>query len=150
MLQELLTENRIRCAASVSDWRSAIRLAAGPLVDEGCVTPGYVDAMIVSVETHGPYIVIDEGLALPHARPEDGALRPALAMLLLREPVDLLGNAVRVFVVLSAVDNHAHIEAMRSLAELVWAGCDARTLAAAPTPAAAMACIGHYNKEEKR
>ena len=148
MLKQLLTPERICCVQSTPDWQSAIRIAASPLLKAGDVTQNYVDAMISSVEKHGAYIVIDEGLALPHARPEEGAVNLGLSMLILSEPVDMLGNPVSVLVALSAVDNNSHIDAMRQLAELIWAGCDAKTLSAAKTVEDALNIIKRYIKEE--
>ena len=74
MLSELLTEENIRFLPSAPDWREAVRLCAEPLLKSGAILPEYAEAMVRSVEQHGPYIVVDEGLALPHARPEDGAV----------------------------------------------------------------------------
>ena len=143
----LLTVDRIICRRSAEDWESAIRLAASPLIACGAATEEYAEAMVRSVREHGPYIVIDDGLALPHARPEDGARRLCMAMLLLKEPVDMLGRPVRVLAALAATDGKAHIEAMRELAELVWSGCGAAVLAEADTPAEAAEIINRYGKE---
>ena len=74
--------------------------------------------MIQSVNENGPYIVIDEYIALAHARPEDGVNELAMSMLKLDKSVDFLGEEVRVVVVLAATDNTKHIEALASLTEL--------------------------------
>ena len=34
----------------------------------------YVDGIIASVKELGPYIVIADGIAMPHTRPEQGAI----------------------------------------------------------------------------
>ena len=36
----------------------------------------------------GPYIVITEHVALPHARPESGALEPAVGITVLKDSVE--------------------------------------------------------------
>lgn len=136
MLSELLTKENIRFLPSAPDWREAIRLSAQTLLQNGAVTAGYVEAMVRSVDLHGPYIVVDEGFALPHARPEDGAVRPGMSMLVLDTPVDLLGQSVWVFVALAAADANSHLTALKELAELVWNGGTAQTLAALGTPSA--------------
>lgn len=65
--------------------------------------------------------MIAEGIALPHAAPEKGALRTALSLVRLTPPVEF-GNPdndpVRLVIGLSAVDHHIHIEALRTLAEI--------------------------------
>ena len=128
MLNQLLTKENIQFRQSVQDWQTAVRVAAEPLLKSGKVTPAYVECMIQSVLTTGPYIVVDEGFAIPHARPEDGALQVGMSMLVLREPVDLLGNSVSVFTALSAADSDSHITALKELAELIWHGGNASFL----------------------
>jgi len=141
MLKELLTIDRIRCCPAPENWEAAIRLAAEPLLHCGAVLPSYVDGMVETVLEHGPYIVIDDGFALPHARPETGAVRPCMALTILDRPIDMRGQRVQVLLALSAVDNTAHLDAMRELAELIWHGCSAEVLAQAKTPDDAMAII---------
>jgi len=145
MLSELLTEENIRFLPSALGWREAVRLCAEPLLKSGAILPEYAEAMVRSVEQHGPYIVVDEGLALPHARPEDGAVRPGMSMLILGTPVDLLGQPVWVFAALAAADATAHLSALKELAELVWNGGTARRLASLKTPAAVAAYIKEHS-----
>lgn len=147
MLKDLLTIDRIRCAPAPKTWEAAVRLAAQPLLDCGAALPSYVDEMIRAINEHGPYIVLDEGFALPHARPEAGAKKPCMALLILDRPIDLLGESVQVLLALSAVDNTAHLEAMRELAELIWNGCTAAVLAKADCPEQAAAIIDQYLEE---
>lgn len=40
--------------------------------------PRYKEEIISNVEKLGPYILIAEDIALPHARPEQGAFSPRL------------------------------------------------------------------------
>jgi len=141
MLKELLPRNHIRCTTAPASWQEAIRLAAAPLLDCGAILPSYVDAMIRSVEENGPYIVIDENFAMPHARPEAGAVRPCMALTILDRPIDMCGQSVQVLLALSATDNTSHLDAMRELAELIWNGCSASVLAGAASPEDAMAII---------
>ena len=87
MLKDLLTADRIQFTDDKLDWREAIRLASAPLIEDGSITQNYVRAMIDSIETTGPYIVLTPGVALPHARPSEGAKKLAMAMLCSRERI---------------------------------------------------------------
>jgi len=147
MLSRFLTADNIQFRQSVPDWQTAIRAAAEPLVLSGTATNEYVESMVASVQTHGPYIVVDDGLALPHARPEDGARRPGMSMLILAKPVDLLGNRVTVLIALAATDATSHLTALQELAELVWNGGTAEKLASFTDPAAVAAYIQSHTKE---
>ncbi len=71
MLHEVLQEPFLQLTDSADDWKSAVRLAAKPLLNYEYIEPSYVEAMIKSVEQLGPYIVIAPKVALPHARPKN-------------------------------------------------------------------------------
>ena len=122
MLSDLLDESLVLLDVEASDWEDAIRKAAQPLVDNKKVTPSYVDDIIKGVNELGPYIVITEHVALPHARPESGALESAVGIVTLKEPVEF-GSAdndpVKYLFPLSAKDNDSHLCALQSLVELL-------------------------------
>lgn len=122
MLSDLLDKSLVRLNVEATDWQDAIRQSTQPLVDNGKVTPGYVDDIIKGVLELGPYIVITEHVALPHARPESGALESAVGIATLRDPVEF-GSAdndpVKFPFPLSAKDNGSHLSALQSLVELL-------------------------------
>lgn len=120
MIRELLTPDRIVIVKSVESWHEAISLAAQPLVDDGSITPLYVDKILHNVERYGPYIVLADRLALPHACGEGCVNRLAMSLLQVRETVDLAGKQVNVFLVLAAPDNNSHITALSHITELLY------------------------------
>ena len=122
MLSDLLDESLVLLDVEASDWEDAIRKAAQPLVDNKKVTPSYVDDIIKGVNELGPYIVITEHVALPHARPESGALESAVGIVTLKEPVEFGSSdndPVKYLFPLSAKDNDSHLGALQSLVELL-------------------------------
>ncbi len=121
MLKDLLNEELILLNIDASDWEDAIRKAAQPLVDEKKVTESYVDDIIVGVKNNGPYIVLTEHVALPHARPESGALKSAIGVATLKTPVEFGNEAndpVKYLFTLSAKDSSQHLSALSELAGL--------------------------------
>ena len=121
MLSDLLDEGLIRLGVEAADWEDAVRKAAQPLVDLEMVTEEYVDDIVRGVNVLGPYIVIAPRVALPHARPESGAIEPAMGVVTLKTPV-AFGSAndpVRYLFPLSATDNDAHLGALQALVELL-------------------------------
>lgn len=121
MLKDLLSEELILLNIDASDWEDAIRKAAQPLVDEKKVTESYVDDIIVGVKNNGPYIVLTEHVALPHARPESGALESAIGVATLKTPVEFGNEAndpVKYLFTLSAKDSSQHLSALSELAGL--------------------------------
>jgi mannitol operon transcriptional antiterminator len=79
----------------------------------------YVEKMIENVLKLGSYIVISEQFALPHSAPADGVNKTGMSMLLLENPVDLMGESVRIFVVLASWDNEQHLKALEQLIKLL-------------------------------
>ncbi|WP_044327437.1 PTS sugar transporter subunit IIA, partial [Citrobacter amalonaticus] len=63
----------VQAQRDAKDWRQAVEIAARPLITFGAAQPDYVDGIIDNTLNWGPYYVIAPGIALPHARPEQGA-----------------------------------------------------------------------------
>lgn len=122
MLSDIIDENLIQLRISSTDWEDAIRKSAYPLFKNGKITASYIDAMIDNVKEAGPYIAITKHVALPHARPQDGAKEIALAISTLEKPVNI-GNKdndpIKYIFCLSALDSESHIQAMSQLVKLL-------------------------------
>ena len=119
MLKDLISEEKINIIDSVGSWQEAIAFAAKPLLDDRSIEKSYIDAMIESVYEFGAYIVLDDYFALPHAKSTTGVNRLAMALLVVKENVDLLGNPVNVFLVVATPDNTSHLEALASLSDIL-------------------------------
>ncbi|WP_333648791.1 PTS sugar transporter subunit IIA [Lacrimispora sp.] len=119
MLKEML-KNKITVMDQAGGWQEAIRIAAGPLLEEQFIQGEYVNAMINSVQENGPYIVILPQIAIPHARPENGVLKTGLSMLKLSNCVVFPGSIeVRLLIILAAKDSDRHMELISELADVL-------------------------------
>ena len=65
----------------------AVSQSVSLLVASGKAQLSYVDEVLESLKTLGPYFVIAPGLALAHAKPSDSVLAPGMALLKLAQPV---------------------------------------------------------------
>lgn len=114
-----LTRHGVDLTVEVADWRALTRHVGAMLVDAGLARDDYTAAMIDNVERNGPYVVIAPGLALLHARPEEGAIAPGIVLAVPCEPV-VFGHStndpVRVALGLTAVDDTGHLDALTTLA----------------------------------
>ncbi|SDN61408.1 transcriptional antiterminator, BglG family /transcriptional regulator [Psychrobacillus sp. OK028] len=122
VLKDLLIEENIQFMHDITDWKDAIKKAAEPLLSNGFITNQYVGVMIENVETMGPYIIIGEQVAIPHARPEFGVKKLGMSLLKLSKPTYLLGeeqNKVDIFICLAAIDNETHLKALAQLTTLL-------------------------------
>lgn len=121
MLNDWLTSDRIQIRTDITDWRQAVEVSAEPLLKDGTITPDYLTAIFAQREKLGPYFVLAPGIAMPHARPEEGAKGLGLSLLTLPHGVKFNSednDLVYTVVMLSAPDKHSHIELISELAEL--------------------------------
>lgn len=118
----VLSKDLITFADGFSSWEEAIRVSSKGLVEGGYIEPSYVDAMIESVQTYGPYIVIAPNIAMPHARPEAGSNKVGFAVMLTKTPVafsDEPEHQARLFVTLSCVSADTHLKMIQALVEIL-------------------------------
>ncbi|WP_338135896.1 BglG family transcription antiterminator [Paenibacillus thiaminolyticus] len=121
-LPELLFPSRITIREEAADWREAIRIASRPLLDDGSIRQPYVQAMIKAIDEHGPYIVIAPGVAIAHAKPDDGAVRTSMALLALQRSVafsEALKHQVRLLFIVASPDGDSHLKALTQLSDLL-------------------------------
>ena len=118
MLREFLSGN-ISLTENISDWEESVKTAAKPLLDKGFISRDYVDAMISDIKRLGFYIVLREGVAMPHSRPENGVSKTSMSLLKLKNPVDYGDNKVKLVFILAAEDSEKHIEALTGFSELL-------------------------------
>ncbi|AHF77238.1 PTS system ascorbate-specific transporter [Sodalis praecaptivus] len=90
----------------------AIAAAGDALKDVGACNDAYVRAMVENYHQFGPYFVIAPGLAMPHARPQQGARRAQISLVRLATPLTFghdENDPVSVLIGLSATDGDSHI-----------------------------------------
>jgi mannitol/fructose-specific phosphotransferase system IIA component (Ntr-type) len=121
-LRELVRPGLVAVDVTARTWEDAVRAAGRLLVDDGAVDERFVDAMIQIANEYGPYFVVGPGIALPHARPEDGVRKTSIAVVRLSEPVEF-GNKendpVFLVIALAAADKIQHVTALAELARIL-------------------------------
>ena len=85
------------------------------------------------------------GIALPHARPEDGIKRMCLSLITLKEPVKFghpQNDPVDFVIALGAVDNKSHVKALGQLAEMLGDQENLKAMRSAQTKEDVLKIIG--------
>lgn len=131
---KLLKKENVQICEKADDWRDAVRISVLPLERGGYVESRYKDGIIENVEKLGPYIVIADHIALPHARPEQGAIETQISITLFRQDVVFEGRetAARLFVTLAAKDNDKHLDALAKISELLSDEDEVRNILESP------------------
>ncbi len=121
-IRQFLSQNQyIQIGIEDDCWSSIIEIAASPLIAGGFVTADYPQAVIDNTNQYGPYYVFDEGIAMPHARPECGVIKNGFSMVTLAHPISIKGSEpVDIIVMFGGVDSDSHItEGIASIVELL-------------------------------
>lgn len=117
----LLKQENVQICENAGNWKDAIKLSVLPLEQGGYVESRYKEGIIENIEKLGPYIIIAEHIALPHARPEQGAIETQIGITLFRRdiPFNNQGTSARLFVTLAAKDSSSHLDALMQISELL-------------------------------
>ncbi|WP_251866918.1 BglG family transcription antiterminator [Enterococcus malodoratus] len=119
-LTDILSPAFIQLNLSTNSWEEAFYVAATPLIESEIVSRRYIDKIIQTTFEEGPYMVISDLVALPHARPEDGAEKVGLGITVLKNPIKILGKTPMKYIfTLAAVDNRKHLTALAELVTLI-------------------------------
>ncbi|WP_154911459.1 PTS sugar transporter subunit IIA [Klebsiella michiganensis] len=117
MLSKVIKDEYIQLDVQANNFEEAIRKALQPFLEADVVTEKYVETILKIYEETGPYIVITENIALPHA-----AKDVAIGFMRLKTPVTSghrTNDPVKYLFSLSAKNNQAHIELLSELANLL-------------------------------
>lgn len=119
--QSLIDNNSIKLQASAKNWQDAIKIGTDMLIASGAILPTYHEAIISSINELGPYICIAPSLALPHARPENGVLKTAFALVTLKEPILFEGEdePVDVLITLAGSSSDEHMEGLMEVTQVL-------------------------------
>jgi mannitol/fructose-specific phosphotransferase system IIA component (Ntr-type) len=121
-LRDLLRPQLVDVSVKAKDWEDAVRKAGSLLVADDAIEARFIDAMIQVAKDLGPYIVVAPGIALPHARPEDGVKKGSIGIMTLDPPIPF-GNErndpVFLVVTLAAVDNEQHVTGLAQMAAVL-------------------------------
>ncbi len=115
----MITASKVALNVEANTPESAIKQVGQLMLDNQLIEPEYIDGMLNVFEEFGPYWVLTKGLAMPHARPEDGAINSGLVVMTLKEPV-YFGHEdhdpVSIVVGMSATDQDQHVKNIQNLA----------------------------------
>ncbi|UAK16399.1 PTS sugar transporter subunit IIA [Sporolactobacillus terrae] len=122
MLSDLVKTEYIQLKTHANNWEQAVRIAAQPLLEDGCFDNTYVSKIIEIAKDLGPYIVIAKNIALPHAPSKFGVKKLGIGVTTLDTPVTF-GNQANDPVIylfcLSAPNGDDHIKALQELTVLL-------------------------------
>ncbi|WP_029513389.1 PTS sugar transporter subunit IIA [Mycoplasmopsis primatum] len=111
LLDNLIANDSIIVGYEAKDWKDAIYKSCEPLVNKKVINYGYYDAILKSTEAHGPYYILVEGIAMPHASAtEDCVFSNGFSLLTLKKPLKFANDPreVKIVMTLAAKDGETH------------------------------------------
>lgn len=143
MKEEILSVDNIQIQECASDWKSAIKAAVQPLIQNGFAEEQYTDAILRNIEAWGPYFMAGPYIILPHARPEEGVKKNQISILSLKKPVyfDDGKIPIRLLMILASVDSKSHLRILKMLASVLTDETTLRSLLKSNTPQELLQCF---------
>ncbi|MCY3036052.1 MULTISPECIES: PTS sugar transporter subunit IIA [Aerococcus] len=121
-MTDFIHPNRIALQVELESPEAAIQFGGNLLEADGLISQDYIQAMLDRYHKQGPYFVIAPGIAFPHARPEEGALKTGFSLVTFKRPIVFshpTNDPVHLILCLSATDSKKHLETLMQLAELL-------------------------------
>ncbi|WP_156286250.1 PTS sugar transporter subunit IIA [Oceanivirga salmonicida] len=114
----LFNENNVIFLEKIDTWQEAIVMASKPLLDNKSIEQKYIDKMIENINKLGFYVVLDDYIAMPHSRPEDGVLENCVSFLKLEKAVLFGEEPINLIFVIGAKDSNSHVDMIKKLMEI--------------------------------
>lgn len=113
-LFQLIDRKCIQIFSSVSGWRNAIRRAASPLLENGCILESYINSIIVNLEMYGCNVYLGNGVFLAHAQSQKDVRRSGVAVSVFRNSVLFPdGNEIKILIVIASTDRYEHFNVLK-------------------------------------
>lgn len=119
--QSLIENSSILLNQQAADWKAAIKLGTDLLEKAGTIKPEYYHNIVNKIEEMGPYIILAPGLAMPHARPEEGVIRTSFALVTFKDPIYFDGEDEPVYVMLTLAgsDSDQHMQGLMEITQVL-------------------------------
>lgn len=117
----ILSLETIRIVKQVNDWKSAIQLAAEPLLKQELVDQTYADAVIRNMKKYGSSFIVSPYVILPHARPEQGVKKNSISILLTQKPFyyETQTTPIKLLILLAPEDSRSHLRMLQLVSNVV-------------------------------
>ncbi len=118
---EFLNKEFIEIKNYESDWETAIKEAGSILKDKDYINYKYIEESIDNIRRSGPYVIITDGVALPHASISNSVKRTGFSLLIIKNPVEFginSGEFINFIIFFATVNQSDHLRALFELSNL--------------------------------
>lgn len=119
LLDNLKQHQSICLQVSATTWEDAVYQCIKPLIDKDLVTYAYYEAIIASTLRYGPYYIIADGLAMPHAQSSTAVKANGFSLVTLKAPIYFRDDNRPVQVLVGLAATSAEIHTAQALPQIV-------------------------------
>lgn len=100
----------------LEDWKKSIQLGVNYMCKNNFVEKIYGDKIIDLIDEYGPYMIIREGVIIPHSRIDNSVNKTGMFLLKLKNPVMFPGNKmIDTLIFISAKEKNDHVKGLEDL-----------------------------------
>lgn len=110
LLEILKKYKSVRLNQVAHSWEEAIKVCLNPLIEKKVITNEYYEAIIKRTNEWGPYYIIADGLAMPHAESSAGVNENGFSLVTLQKPIKFNNDPreISVLIALAAINPEIH------------------------------------------
>lgn len=118
-LLDMLNVEKIEIINKVDSIEEGIRRVGQILINNGACTDIYVESMVDNFRKFGTYIIVEDGVAVPHTNLKCEAKKTDFAILILKEPLLCSNKFIKLFFTYSSYNNESHINILKDFYNLL-------------------------------
>lgn len=111
LLENLIKNDSIKVGLSASDYKEAIKLSMQPLIDKKVIDENYYLSILESLKNYGPYFIIADHVAMPHAQNEVGVFDNGFSLITLEKEIYFEGDSrpIDILIGLASASSDIHV-----------------------------------------
>ncbi len=108
----------VMCNESL-DWKQAIKMIGKNMKKQGYITDKYIQEMIDNIKKFGSYIVIEEGIAIPHGNISKNVMKDGISLLISKKKIFLPDKKfVNIFIAFAIKERENQQKVLKFIFEL--------------------------------
>ncbi|MDO5088193.1 MAG: PTS sugar transporter subunit IIA, partial [Leptotrichiaceae bacterium] len=119
-INDFISSSDIIVSDGKMDWKEAIETVGKHMCGQGYITEEYIREMTDTVEKFGSYIVVEEGIAIPHGSISKNVLKDGISLFVCKQAVIFPNEKiVNIFIAFSIKKKENHQKMLKFLFKLV-------------------------------
>lgn len=128
LLDLLRKYQSVRLNEEANNWKEAVYVSIKPLLEKSVITNEYYDAIIENTIQYGPYYIIADNLAMPHAQSNAGVNENGFSLVTLKNEIYFENDPRPIRLLIALAATSAEIHTSEALPQIVAVFEDEKTV----------------------